>query len=321
MRPLHGRRTGTLLSALALSTCALLLTACSGESTTDESGSEPELGEIPLMLETAGLEFPLDGYEATVAERSALVQARKKLTVQCMARYGFTYTPPAEPETGSGKANARLYGVVSAKVAAQYGYQNPGAASAPQKTATAPLTEAEELALNGEDLLDPADLPASQEDAERKGGSKQKIGGKAVPVGGCGTEASLKLYRPKANAVDMLYVFNLKSKAQSLSRADSRVRENTEKWSACMRKAGYSATDPMDAADELGYTDDELSSSAAITAAKADVACKKEVNLVGVRYTVETAYQKRLIDKNAETLNLAQQQLEDRLKLAARLNG
>ncbi|MGW4032504.1 hypothetical protein ACWEFL_24870 [Streptomyces sp. NPDC004838] len=184
-----------------------------------------------------------------------------------------------------------------------------------------PLTKAEELALHGDPQLKPEEIPASQEEAEREGGGKQRIAGKAVPVGGCVTEASLKVHRPQGNAVEPLYIFNLKAEAQSLARADSRVRENSEQWSACMREAGYSVTDPMDATDELGYEGDRLSSPAAITAAKSDVACKEKVNLVGVRYTVESAYQKRVIDKNAETLDLARKQLEDRLKLAARLDG
>lgn len=162
-------------------------------------------------------------------------------------------------------------------------------------------------------------MPMSQEAAQREGGSGQKVNGQAVPVGGCGREAFLKLYAPKPNAVDIMYVFNLRSEAESQSRADSRVRENDGKWSACMKKAGYSVTDPMDASNQLSFQNEELSSPAAVAAATSDVACKKEVNLVGVRYAVTAAYQKRLIDKNAETLNLARRQHEDRMKLAATL--
>ena len=68
-------------------------------------------------------------------------------------------------------------------------------------------------------------------------------------------------------------------------------------------------------------TNDALSSPEAINAAKADVTCKEKVNLVGVWYGVETAYQRQSIDRNAEVLDLAKRQLADRLKLAASLSG
>jgi hypothetical protein len=121
--------------------------------------------------------------------------------------------------------------------------------------------------------------------------------------------------------VDALYVFNLKSEAESKAREDSRVKAVNKRWSECMAKQGHTAVDPMDAREDLGIADNALSSPAAITAAKADVACKQKVNLVGVYFAVQSAYQNRQINKNAETLNLAKQQLKDRLKLAASLSS
>ncbi len=52
-----------------------------------------------------------------------------------------------------------------------------------------------------------------------------------------------------------------------------------------------------------------------------DVACKKKTNLVGTYYAVQSAYQRRLVEEHAETLNLARQQLRDRLRLAASLTS
>lgn len=39
-----------------------------------------------------------------------------------------------------------------------------------------------------------------------------------------------------------------------------------------------------------------------IAVAEADVACKQEVNLVGIWFAVESAYQRRTIQQNAEDL-------------------
>lgn len=300
--------------------CTLMLTACADTKGSADAAAEPDLGEIPVLLETKRLEFPMAAYEATADEREKLNSAQRALEVACMSRFGFTYTPPAgrpAPVTD----NRYIFGVVDAEEVARYGYQNPqaGAAAERRRTPRAPLSDTEQLVLGGADDIDPESLPMSQEAAQREGGSGQKVNGRAVPLGGCTREAFLKLYAPKGNAVDIMYVFNLRSEAESQTRADSRVRENDKKWSACMKAAGYSVTDPMDASNELGFEEAELSSSAAIAAAGADVACKKKVNLVGVRYAVTAAYQKRLIDKNAETLSLARRQHEDRMKLAATL--
>ncbi|MFE2290924.1 hypothetical protein [Streptomyces sp. NPDC059452] len=300
--------------------CAVLLTACAGTSAPGDTDGEPDTGEIPVILETKRLQFPLEAYEADADERQKLDRAQDALVVRCMSRFGFTYAPPARraaPVTD----NRYIFGVVDAGEAARYGYLNPQAAAAAKqpRPARPTLSSTEQLVLGGADDIDPQSLPMSQEAAQREGGSDQKVGGLAVPVGGCTREAFLKLYAPKPGAVDIMYLFNLRSESESQARADSRVRENDGKWSACMKAAGYSVNDPMEAPEELGYRNEELSGSAAIAAATADVACKKKVNLVGVRYAVTTAYQKRLADKNAETLNLARRQHEDRMKLAATL--
>ncbi|MFR9676306.1 hypothetical protein [Streptomyces sp. TR06-5] len=309
------RRVAPVLAAA----CLAVLSACAGEPASD-AGGEPDLGRIPAMLETENIEFPLSGYASTAAERQKLRRAQDALVARCMSRFGFSYSAPrrpAPPATG----NRYVFGVVDSNEVAQYGYRNPQSLDGDRERPVRPaLSGAERLVLSGADDVDPQSLPTNQEAARREGGSDEKVNGRTVPVGGCTREAFLKLYAPKSNAVDIMYVFNLRSEAESRTRADSRVRRNDTKWSACMEKAGYSVSDPMDAAAELGFrSNEELSSPAAVAAAGADVACKKKVNLVGVRFAVTTAYQERLIDRNAETLALARRQHEQRLERAAEL--
>lgn len=319
MHPFSGRRR--LSRSAGVLCAAALLAACSssaGRDRTDEK-PEPEISPVPTMLSTVGARFPLDAYDATQEESAALQQGQGVLVSRCMKRFGFRYRLPSRPAPATaGRTNARIFGVVDANEAARYGYSPPEGAQQPARTSQT-LTASEEVALHGAPDLKPDDMPKSQAEAERKGGGKQRINGKAVPVGGCGREAFLKLYAPEPNAVDALYVFSLKSQAESRAREDSRTRKVNKNWSGCMARKGHTVSDPMKATTELGLSQDTLSSPAAITAAKADVACKKEAGLIGVYFAVQSAYQNRLIDKNAETLDLAKKQLADRLKLAASL--
>ncbi|WP_371578620.1 hypothetical protein [Streptomyces sp. NBC_01314] len=305
----------------------LALAGCSaGGQDGSGGGAEPQVTTTPAMLRTAGVSFPLDAYEATPEQQNTLGRAQGVLTGRCMSRLGFTYRPPEQRIPSTGASNARVFGLVDPDTAARYGYLNPGMANAAegQGTSRAPdggqrLTQAERLALNGEDGLDPKDVPATLEEAEKSGGSDVRLNGRRVPVGGCVRESFLQLYARKANEVDFLFVFNLKAEADSKTREDSRVRAVDKSWSTCMAKAGYQVTDPLKAAVQLGFAEAKLSGPDAVTAAKADVRCKERVNFVGVRYAVAGAYQQRLIEENAETLALAKEQLESRLRLAATL--
>ncbi|MFD8207461.1 hypothetical protein ACFV2S_13880 [Streptomyces sp. NPDC059695] len=306
---------------LAAAVVVLALAGCSATGSDGAGGSaEPPVGAVPTMLRTTDVSFPLDAYEATLAQQSTLGRAQNVLIGRCMTRLGFAYQapePPAVPTTG---ANARVYGVTDPEAAARYGYANPQEPDAPARAAAAkPPTPAEELALGGRKDLKPGDLPATLEEAEKAGGSDGTLNGQKVPVGGCSRESFLRLYARRANEVDILFVFNLKSEAESKAREDSRIRAVDKSWSACMAQAGYTVRNPMRAPHELSLGDAELGGPRGITAAKADVRCKQRTNLVGVHYAVTTAYQRQLIEQNAETLSLAKEQVDSRLKLAAAL--
>ncbi|MBD0844734.1 hypothetical protein [Streptomyces sp. TRM68416] len=328
------RRYASLCRALGAGAGVLVLAACGGGGSggggpvaapvasepvaSEPAASAPALGEIPAMSDTSRLSFPLDAYDPSPADQRLLERAQDRLAVRCMARYGFEYVPPKRSGGPERPVNSRVFGVVDAEEAARYGYRDPGAASA-DRPRDPELSAEGRLTLYGERVA-PAEMPMSQEEAEREGGSERKVGGKSVPVGGCNRESYLKLYAPKADAVDIMFVFNLKARAKAQGDADARLRRNNEEWAACMKKAGYRATDPMAVVRQLGF-EGALDSPAAVAAAKADVACKKKVNLVGVRYTVLAAYQQRLVDQHAATLELAVQQQEDRLEQAADLVG
>ncbi|MFJ3975703.1 hypothetical protein [Streptomyces sp. NPDC090021] len=310
-----------LLTTIGL-LAALSLTGCSStNSGADSDAREPEVGATPQVLNSAGLKLPLDAYIARGDRIALLTRAQNTLIDQCMKRYGFRYVGRGGDPFPDDRA--RLYGVSDAETATRYGYKNPSSPSGGgQQAAPQPqLGPNESLFLNGEKDFDPSKpVPMSQEEAEQTGQGAINVDGQKVPAGGCRRESYLKLYAPTKDAVDIMLPQNMVTDSYLRSGEDSRVRKVTAEWSACMAEKGYKTDDPVSAQDDLGFQSAQ-NSPQAITAARQDVACKERTNLVGVWHTTHTAYQNRLIEKNAETLDLAKKQLEERLRLAAQLTG
>jgi hypothetical protein len=101
---------------------------------------------------------------------------------------------------------------------------------------------------------------------------------------------------------------------------DSRVRSVKAAWSRCMTGMGYDYRSPMDASDDPSFGGDKISERE-IATATADVRCKTQVGLVSTWAAVESAYQERLIGKNAVQLNLIRRQVETELKNAAKVSA
>ncbi|MFD9723954.1 hypothetical protein [Streptomyces sp. NPDC059072] len=299
---------------------SLALTGCSpAGSGAEPGGHEPVAGTAPHILNSAKLTFPFDAYVVRDDQVALLTRAQNTLVDQCMKRYGFRYTGRNGSTFPNGRA--RLYGVSDADKAALYGYGNPDFPSGDgQHAASEPqLGPNESLFLNGEKEEDPSKpVPMSQEEAERTGQGAITVVGQTVPAGGCRRESYLKLYAPTKDSVDIMFAQNMATDSYLRSGEDSRVRKVTAEWSACMAEKGYKTDHPVSPEEDLGFQS-APSSPPAIAAAQHDVACKDRTNLVGVWHTIQTAYQKQLIEENAETLDLAKKQMEDRLRLAAQV--
>ncbi|MFE2555118.1 hypothetical protein ACFXGT_03650 [Streptomyces sp. NPDC059352] len=315
-------RVRSTVRPLAVATA--LVIALSGCSSSDEqTGSgpaEPAIGDIAVLLDSASIRFPLDAYVPTGAQRKALAEAQDVLVDQCMKRYGYRFAV-RKSHSGSGD-NSMRYGVSSLQTVDRYGYENPEIAERPRKPPEKPMGPNEKLILHGETEVDPSKpVPMSQEEAESSGQGVITVAGKKVPAGGCLREGFLKLYAPTKDSVDIMVPQNFGFDAYGRSRQDSRVRKAVEAWSACMAKEGHRTDNPVSPQNDLGFGDTTLNSPKAVTAARQDVTCKKQTNLIGIWSTVEIAYQKRLIEQNAETLATAKTQLDTRLRLAAQLTS
>ncbi|MCY0937491.1 hypothetical protein, partial [Streptomyces sp. H34-S4] len=310
-----------LLRPLGVALLPLALAGCGGSAPAGgPAGEEPPIGATPTLLASGDLRFPLDVYIPSGEQNSQLAKAQDRLVDQCMQRYGFRYESPRAGSAAQPRDESRRYGLSDAAVATRYGYNNPVLENRPPKPAPKQLGPNEKLFLNGEEQVDPAKpVPMSQEESEKSGLGSLTVDGKKVPSGGCMRESFLKLYAPVKNSVDVMVPQNFGFDAYGRSRQDTRVEKAIKEWSACMAEKGYRTDDPV--SPELGFNDATLGSPQAVTAAQQDVACKARTNLVGIWHTVEVAYQKRLIEQNAEVLTLAKTQLEERMRLAAQLTS
>ncbi|MFJ3959429.1 hypothetical protein [Streptomyces sp. NPDC090036] len=301
---------------------AVLLAGCAG--TGDSAGGEPELGPVEVNPATAALSLPMDAYTDTEAERIRMGQVQQALVSRCMARYGFTYEGVRSAEAtdaGAGDRHAYLFGLADPAYAAAHGYDKSAGRGSPAKPAAPQLSDSANVVMTGErqGARGGAAPDANTEEEAAQVDSGLTAAGQKVPAGGCGREGYRKLYAPTKDSVDLLFAFGLASEAHDRSRQDSRVVDVLAKWSSCMDKSGYAGIEsPYDVVEKLGLESD-MGGPKAVTAAKADVACKREVNLVGIWGAVEKAYQERLVEEHAETLALYKRQREARFKLAASL--
>lgn len=308
-------------AAPAVLLAAALLAGCSG--TGGAADGEPPLGRVEVAPATASLALPLDAYTDTEAERIRMGRVQQALVSRCMARYGFTYEGPAPaPASADGAPEDRhryLFGLADPDRAAAHGYDKSVGRGAPPKPPAPQLSDAAYAVMNGArrgDRDGQAPDAASEEEAAHVD-SGVTAAGQKVPAGGCGREAFRTLYAPGKDSVDLLLAFDLASEAHERSKRDSRVVAVLAAWSACMEKSGYGGIrTPYDVVEKAGLAD-EKGGPRAVTAARADVACKREVNLVGIWAAAERAYQERLVEEHAETLALYGRQREARFALAA----
>ncbi|WP_328969049.1 hypothetical protein [Streptomyces sp. NBC_00239] len=331
MEPRHPRlRTAAARTAAVL--LAVLAAGCGGDGGgAGRAVAEPALGVVAADPPTASLALPLDAYADSDDEAARLTAAQQRLTVRCMARYGFAYEPPPVPVpagAGGGRADRHrwLYGIADAGHAAAYGYDKDAGRPRPPRPPAPALSDSARTVLYGErpgaqgqgQGGRQAPDPRTEEEAAAVD-SGLTVGGRRVPPGGCLREGYRKLYAPTKDSVDLLFPFGLASEAHTRAQRDSRVAAALAKWSACLARSGYRGVgSPYEVSARLGL-DADPGGARAVAVATRDVACKREVNLVGIWAAVETAYQQRLVEEQAETLAAYRTQREARFRLAARL--
>ncbi|MFJ8012674.1 hypothetical protein [Streptomyces sp. NPDC096339] len=314
MSPTRSARSARPALAVSAAALTLLLAGCSQPG--GDPGEEPAIGAVPALLQSRDLAFPMDAYLPDDRQQGVLAEAQDVLVDQCMQRYGFRYRLRREDDSAAAHDYSRRYGLSDPAEAARLGYEQPRTARA-QRPPQPELGPNEQLVLYGLDVDPSLQVPTSQEEAEKSDVATTVVGGQKVPAGGCLRESNLKLFTPTKDTVGSLDSEGLRMEAYARSRKDGRVVKAFKSWSECMGGHGFTVDNPMDRPP--GIDDSNIGSPQAIAQAARDVDCKRETNLVGIWYTVELAYQNRVIEKNAEKLDLVKRQLDERMKFAATL--
>ncbi|MFE7560369.1 hypothetical protein [Kitasatospora sp. NPDC057500] len=311
-------RSGLLTGGALL----LLTTACSSSGTPAATSTDqglkvppPSVSAVPTLAKADDKALPIEAYLLTPEQQQQLIRARDALTARCMTRFGFTYAPepaPTDPGTRQKNLTQWRYFVTDTTETAQYGYTAKDFRHG-QKPSRAPEPPAYLLALTGSADGAVAVAPGQTP----KGG--QDINGQRIPPGGCIGEALGKLGASTANGNggDAQLASDIKNSGWNQSLADSRLLAAFTAWSGCMKAKGYDYPTPIAAADDPQWQTIGASSEKARQTATADATCKAEHNVVGIWYTVESAYETTLIEQNAEAMRAIRQDIDNRMKLAA----
>ncbi|MFF2132463.1 hypothetical protein ACFVW1_45450 [Streptomyces olivochromogenes] len=303
-------------AVLALGVAGLLTTVSGcGSSTTPEQRPGDNLAAPHVsptatrsLSSSASISLPIEEYLLKNDEHSQILYASKLLVRQCMARFGFDYAvdaswkSPADPK-GDAANMVRRYGVSDTETAARYGY-HPAPDMVPAAPAsTQPMSDAESNVFLG-------DTPGPG----GSGPAPKSYKGQKIPSHGCSGEAERKL--GKGLQERLPEDINDASFQQSMS--TPQVTAAFRSWSTCMKKHGYTFQNPL---EPLRGQLPASPSAAEIERAKTDVACKQKTNLIGTWVAVESAIQKKLIEKNQEALTqvraTAQKTIEQSAKVSA----
>jgi len=269
-----------IASLWALVVIGLLAAGCTGGP--PRAGSDTGEPPVPALLAIGDLRtfmLPLDPYQGTLANLPQATKAEQLLIQRCVRRFGLDYAPSAASDARVVGAERR-YGVTDVQTAGTYGYHLPPAQQQD------PAAEAK---------------PSPEKAAVLFGKGPSSINGRPVPDGGCTGEARQVLAKGVPAMPD---AFLAESMAVDIFRRfwlDSRARKVSAAWGACMKRAGYDYADPMKANDDPAFQTPKAGPRE-IAVATADIACKRETNLVNVLASVETAYQARAVRQYAGQL-------------------
>ncbi|HET8683380.1 MAG TPA: hypothetical protein VFM54_16160 [Micromonosporaceae bacterium] len=291
----------------AAAAAVLALAACS--STGVAGPAEPPVGEVPTLLASVGLRLPVEDYLQTTEQGDRLGAARLVLIRRCMARFGIDYTVKPLPASGYGPRSLtdRRYGITDLALARTAGYglgpRDPKLAARPERPKIGP---------DGQTVL--------------SGRGRSVVNGLPVPDGGCIAEADRALDQVVPAGTDVRIGNQLQLRTFEVSRNDSRVRAAFAAWSACMSGSGYLYDDPLTVMGDPAFTGEDPAhagrpSPAELAVAAADIGCKARTNLVGIWFTVESAYQRREIDPDRARFVAAREAIAARDRAAAAIGG
>lgn len=312
------RRIGSSRPALVALLVAALATGTAGcgATATASDNSNPNVNPSAassLAPDAAdGLGLPVQPYLLTASETDELQEAQGILITRCMKGFAFDYVPAYASDNGTADFDAtnmsRRYGISDAAAAAEYGYHLPAGATDTTST-TNPL-----------DLSDAEyDVLWGHTKASNSAAVTTSADGDSIPTGGCMGESQREAQRLAPSAPQAQLPEQVELDSFSQSQSDSRVIAVISAWSTCMAASGYEVASPLAAMGE--FTGPLPASTAEITQAETDLACKAKTHLIQTWDAVETQLENTMISANQQAFAQILQADRTALKAAAQLLG
>ncbi|MET7683273.1 hypothetical protein [Streptomyces sp. NPDC005423] len=303
------RRTGIALALVAaVSACAQGHDVGAGPS----GSALPPVHVVREMLGTGSLVLPIEPYLFTDRQVGRLFRARAVLTASCMRRFGHSWPAPTATAPATGTLNpantAHRYGITDAGTAARYGYHPAPGTTSGQSGAKNPERRPEPAELRVLTGLTADGTPAATDER-----------GRPLPAGGCEGEATAALSGDPQKIGNRELVSTINIGSYRDSQRDPRVVSVFRKWSRCMRRHGYRYSDPTQTPGKNAEFTGPTVTRAETALAGADVACKRETNVVGVWSSVDAAYQRRAMDTKRRELAAVKRDMRRQLTNADRV--
>ncbi|MFG2098669.1 hypothetical protein [Streptomyces sp. NPDC048612] len=281
--------------AAVLALLALVTGCSSGVMPSPPRHSARPLAVPPPSEDVRRLVLPFDAYALSGPDVHTIEAAEDVLIRDCMRDRGRGWTALPRPSAvDPDPPQRRRYGVIEPDVARRFGYHLP-----PPAPETA---RREEIWRAREKMPRAAQLAAYGKDG----------------VSGCWKKAHGQLLRgvPKVSTA----LFNRRIREEfTASRKDRAVSAAVRSWSACMKRNGYRAADPLAAAGDDRWAKSPRPSRHEIATAQADVRCKQQTRLVTVWDKAEARLQHGVVRRHAAEFRKLAAQKSDWLKAARRV--
>ncbi|MFJ4192227.1 hypothetical protein [Kitasatospora sp. NPDC089509] len=298
------RPSAPLIAALAA--LPLLAAGCAGTPgpAAAHAMAPPAITEPPVLTQVADRSLPVETYLLSGAQYRQLSAAEDVLVGQCMQDFGLPYERPPAPDAAPTGQTTHRYDPVDPQVAAAHGYHpaDPNAGAKPAEPSISP--DAATV------------LGAGAGAGPSASATPRSYRGKAVPPGGCLGQAHARLTAHGGTGRDPDLVVGINFGGYQQSTTDPRVKDVFQKWSACMKAKGFGYATPADAAKDTRWKSAPQPTPDELATATADVACKAATNVVGVWYTVESAYEAQAIQQKLPELTRIKQDNDAMLAIA-----
>lgn len=298
MRRLERGLVMVLLTIVALTGCA------NRSATVGPSRSTPNT--VP-----AGQQ-PLGWYLATASEtRTILQNASASIVSQCLHEHGYEIAVPRQLMPHGDAQSTRL-GLGSLEQARRFGYSDPMAVEAAGYEAPSyPENDPQFDAVLGQASGSPVPVTSPVDGSAI---------GSVFKSGGCNAEALEALYGSfdAYVAYSSLDIWIQTKAADALARAKAhpQVLAADQRWATCMSEAGYSFTNPDEAA-QFDWQDVDRARAAAVT----DFGCREESGYLHELTAADAAAQREVIDVYPDIETRYRQLLDPVLAAASRITA